>query len=309
MVTGSSSAPGDRAAWEIGGHDTPLTPIDQLEQLASHLDAHYPAPDFTPPWAGGTGDATQADNYCAKLPDRVTSASMVLLGAGLDHSMPGVAFTEGITVTHPAADLAEFIASDLCRPDTWVISLHPGGWWRGSAQALEMQWRPEVAAVANLAGCHALDVDYPLAPEHSVTDMLAAIRRAIAHAQRHGAQHIHLWGYSSGAALATVAAAAATPADAISSLILTHPDFDSLTNLPSELCPDSIPAGSWPRTLLQLATHDEVAPSAHARTVAATNTAHPSTLHVIEYVSHHRICTPEVARQRIRDVAAFITHS
>src|SRR5690625_630442 len=141
----------DNHPWHIGGYDHVMSQEDQLEQLYSHLEAHFPLPDFTPPWKGGSGDPTAADNYSAKLMDRITQSSMMLLGSAVDHAMPGVAFTDGIDVSYPGEGLAQFTPAEKTST-TWIVSFHSGGWWRGSGAALEIQWQPEVAAVANLAG-------------------------------------------------------------------------------------------------------------------------------------------------------------
>ena len=302
----------DNQEWHIGGFDHSMSQEDQLEQLYSHIEAHFPLPDFTPPWKGGAGDPTAADNYSAKLTDRITQSSMMVLGSAVDHSMPGVAFTDGIEVTSPAPGLMQFTPSsqgsssqDGDKPSSsmWIVSFHSGGWWRGSGAALEMQWHPEVAAAANLAGVTALDVDYPLAPEHTVADMVTAGRAAIDHARANGADKIVLWGYSSGGALATLLADDAEAGN-VDALVLTYPDFAALDGLPDNIRREvNLPASSsWPKTYLQIALQDEVANNEVTRATAQG----AGDIHIAEYVSRHRISTPEVARQRVRDIAEFI---
>ena len=109
-----------------------------------------------------------------------------------------------------------------------------------------------------------------------------------------------LWGYSSGAALATLLAD-----ESIDALVLTYPDFAALDGLPEEIRSDTVlpDSRSWPKTYLQIATHDEVVDGAHARTVAQG----AEDLTIAEYVSRHRISTPEVARKRVQDIAEFIS--
>src|SRR5699024_11409157 len=70
-----------------------------------------------------------------------------------------------------------------------------------------------------------------------------------------GAEKIVLWGYSSGAALATLHAD-----ESIDALVLTYPDFAALDGLPEEIRGDTVlpDSRSWPKTYLQIATHDEV---------------------------------------------------
>nr|WP_278722424.1 alpha/beta hydrolase [Corynebacterium accolens] len=268
--------------WHIGGQDRQMSEEEQLEQLVSYIDAHYETPDFRPPWAGG--GSPEADQYCALLPDRITHAAMMVLGTGVDHALPGTAFTEGITV-----ESAEVGA--IFRPSTptgrWAVSLHSGGWWRGDGNALEMQWRPEVAAAAQLSGTTIIDVDYPLAPEHTVEEMVAAVHKAIDYAREQGASHVTTWGYSSGGALAALA-----PADA---LLLTFADFGALANLPDEYRVGYELPETFPQTFVQTATKDEIADR-----VDVPGSVERS------YVSTHRVSTPAVARQRIQDAAEFL---
>ena len=277
--------------WNIGGTDRHLTPEQQLDQLSSYLEVHYPLPDFRPPWAGG--GSPEADRYCALLPDRIVQASMLVLGSAVDHSLPGTAFTDGVTEMESEAG-AIFRPSDADNR-RWAVSLHSGGWWRGDGEALQMQWRPEVAAAAQLSGTTIIDVDYPLAPEHTVAEMVQSVQAAVDYARAHGAEHVTVWGYSSGGALAAL-----VPADA---LLLTFPDFGALAKLPEEIRGDyTLDAhklgASYSRILVQTARQDEIAEKVEI----------PGVEHG-EYVAMHRISTPAVARQRIRDAAEFLKNA
>lgn len=277
------------ADFNVGGLRRTLPPEQQLEQLVSYIDATYPLPDLTPPWAGGDGDPGPGDRYSAKLPDRITHASMLMLGTAVDHSMPGVAFAGGVNTEEVPGGL-------VLRPSVstgrWAISLHSGGWWRGSGEALDFQWRPDVAAAAELSGTTILDLDYPLLPGATLAEANAEVRRALDWIRSQGATSITAWGYSSGAALA------AMQASRVDALVLTFPDLDSVSRLPDSLSGGAqVPEpAQWPRTLVQVALRDEVAtrPSISDETV------------VKEYMSTHRISTPEVARQRVQDVAEFL---
>lgn len=273
--------------WNIGGTDRQLSPEEQLEQLSSYMEVHYPLPDFRPPWAGG--GSPDADRYCALLPDRIVQASMMVLGSAVDHALPGTAFTEGVRVEDSEVG-AIFVPSE---PNgRWAVSLHSGGWWRGDGKALEMQWRPEVAAAAQLSGTTIIDVDYPLAPEHTVAEMVRSVKAAVDYAYSHDAERVTVWGYSSGGALAAL-----VPADA---LLLTFPDFGALAKLPEEirgeyvLDVEKLP-GLYSDILVQTATQDEIAERVEIPGAQTT-----------EYVSMHRISTPAVARQRIKDSAEFL---
>ena len=277
--------------WNIGGTDRQLTPEQQLDQLSSYLEVHYPLPDFRPPWAGG--GSPEADRYCALLPDRIVQASMLVLGSAVDHSLPGTAFTDGVTETE--SEVGAIFSPSEADNRRWAVSLHSGGWWRGDGKALQMQWRPEVAAAAQLSGTTIIDVDYPLAPEHTVAEMVQSVQAAVDYARAHGAEHVTVWGYSSGGALAAL-----VPADA---LLLTFPDFGALANLPEEIRGDyTLDAhklgASYSRILVQTALQDEIAEKVEIP--GAENG---------EYVAMHRISTPAVARQRIRDAAEFLKNA
>lgn len=287
----------EREQFQIGGVDRKLTPEQQLEQLATYIDAHYELPDFTPPWAGGAGDPDPADAYIARLPDRITHASMMMLGSAVDHTMPGVAYPGEVETSEvPEVGGRLFTPSDPT--GAWAISFHSGGWWRGSGEALEMSWRPEVAAAAELSGTIILDLDHPLAPDHSIDEMKSVISQALGYARHHNAASITGWGYSSGAALAALTA---THFDA---LVLTFPDLASVAKLPAEIRGENtVPSpADWPRTLVQIALQDEIA----ARP-AGIDDAEQVT--VAEYVAHHRVSTPAIAREKISDVAEFLRAS
>lgn len=280
------------ADFKVGGVRRTLPQEQQLEQLDSYIGAHYPAPDFTPPWKGG-GDPDPADRYTAQLPDRLTHASMLMLGSAVDHTMPGVAYAGGVEV-EDVADVGGRLFTPSDPTGRWAVSLHSGGWWRGSGEALEHQWRPEVAAAAELSGTIILDLDYPLAPMSTVPEISAAVEAALGWALHHNPVSVACWGYSSGAALA------ALNCSRFDALALTFPDLDSVANLPEEIRGGAVVPGAekWPRTLVQLALQDEIA--ARPEGLGAEH------VEVREYVSKHRISTPEVARERTLGVAEFL---
>lgn len=284
-------------SWNIGGQDQPLPPAQQLEQLLSYLEAHYDAPAFTPPWNGGGGDRWAADNYWAKLPDRITHAALMVLGTGVDHSTPGVAYTAGAEITEvPELAAVQFNGEEST--GHFVIAVHAGRWWHGSGAALEMQWHPEVAAVACLSGATVLDVDYPLAPEHSVPEMTTAVNKAIEYARSQGAASVTVWGQGSGAVLAVLCA---QEADA---LVLSFPDFAGWNALPEEVRGGAeLPAAShWPDFLVQ----QEESGGPEVATAAVINGEGHERGEITRYHARDGISTPETARQRVRDIAEFL---
>lgn len=260
--------------FHIGGNEAGLSPEEQLAQLSWYINEHYPRP---------TEDA-DIDRWVAMLPDRLTHASMLVLGSALDHSMPGVAFTGNVSVLAlPELRAARFTPSNPT--GRWAVSLHGGAFRRGAGIALDNAWRPEVAAAAELSGTTIVDVDYPLLPA-STAEMMGAIEAAIHYTRAQGATHVTAWGASAGAALAVLAS------PLVDALLLTHPQFDAAAINATLPTPDN-----WPRTLIQVGLQDTTV----QRWEAAERVAE-----VREYVAEHLISTPEVARQRVRDVAEFL---
>lgn len=283
-----------RAEFQVGGIDRELPRDQQLEQLASYIYAHYTQPEKNPPWSDQPSDIVAIDTYDAMLPDRITHAAMIMLGAAVDHAMPGVAFPGQITVEdHPT------LAAQIFHPSqpngSWAISLHPGGWWKGSGVALENAWRPEVAAVAELSGTTILDLDYPLVPQANLAEVIESVNQAANWVREQNPSQLFSWGYSSGAALAVLSASL------FDALALTFPHLD-LSMLPEairgEVAFDT--TAPLPARLVQYASNDQIA----SRYPWVESTAH-SDAQIVEYISEHRLSTPEQARKRVKDVAEF----
>ena len=178
LPTGEAGPLNDQGSPEfnVGGVERALSPKEQLEQLVSYMNATYPAPDTTPPWEGGTGDPAEADRYMGHLADRITHASMLMLGSAVDHTMPGVAYTDKIS--QKSCELGEIFGNST----SWIISL-----WDGPHVAKDHFFRPEAAALAQLSGCTVLDVD-------DVGDASSAV----AFARNSGAKTVAVWAFSSG---------------------------------------------------------------------------------------------------------------
>lgn len=137
--------------FNVGGVERSLPPEQQLEQLASYMESSYPVPDAS--------DHDALDRYLAALPDRLTHAAMLMLGSGLDHTMPGVAYGIGVGIQElPEIGACLFTPSGTSEPSgRWAVSVHPGF----GPRAVELYWRPLLAAVAQLSGTTIVDVNNP----------------------------------------------------------------------------------------------------------------------------------------------------
>lgn len=153
--------------FHVGGRDREMPPELQLKQLVSYIEATY--------------DPT-SEQYLALLPDRITHAAMLMLGSGIDQSMPGVAFPGGVEVREVELGTL-FVPSSPTA--TWGISLYDG-----PSNAKENSWRPEVAGVAELSGATMLDVDD-----------LGNVEAAVEFARAQGASKVAVWAFGSAAPL------------------------------------------------------------------------------------------------------------
>lgn len=138
--------------FQVGGVERSLPPTEQLAQLVSYMENSYPVPSST--------DAEAIDRYLAALPDRLTHAAMLMLGSGLDHTMPGVAYgMDAETSELPELGARLFApAGDTTPTGQWAVAVHPEGF---GPRAVEHYWRPLIAAVAQLTGTTILDLDAP----------------------------------------------------------------------------------------------------------------------------------------------------
>lgn len=134
--------------FQVGGVERSLPPKEQLAQIVSYMENSYPVPAST-----DTADADALDRYLAALPDRLTHAAMLMLGSGLDHTMPGVAYGMDVEVRElPELGACVFTPSSG-DGDRWAVALNPGF----GPRATEHHWRPLVAALAELSGTAIVD--------------------------------------------------------------------------------------------------------------------------------------------------------
>lgn len=241
--------------FQVGGVERSLPDALQLDQLVSYIEATYDA---------------SAENYLALLPDRITHASMLMLGSAVDHTMPGVAYAGEVDVK-PCQWGEVFVPS---KPTgAWAVSLYAG-----SDTARDYAWRPDVAAAAELSGVTILDVDDPRDS--------AAVAQAMAHAAQQAgpASTVAVWAFGEAAALVPAGAGA---------YALTFP-----TALPTTVPARAAHSGG---TLVQVATRDTNVPRVDADAARAVGGAE-----VVEYHSTRDIATPAESRRKVRNVAAFL---
>ena len=163
------------ADFQVGGVERSLPPEEQLAQIVSYMENSYPVPTGSDAHA----DADASDRYLAALPDRLTHAAMLMLGSGLDHTMPGVAYGMAVDARElPELGAYVFTPAGASENRRWAVALNPGF----GPRATEHHWRPLVAALAQLSGTTIIDaeadnldsvLDY-IAQQHATTIAIIA---------------------------------------------------------------------------------------------------------------------------------------
>lgn len=310
-----------------------LSPAQQLDQLASFLQVHYPEI-----WGAvmGPGLDTQeeTEQAVARLADVLPHTSQLVLGGALDHSMPGVAFTaQGpamIELSDRAVMFMPTCADERTMPARCVLSVHGGPGWHGSGVELDVWWRPTAAAIAQLAGVPVVDVDYRL-PAHQVADPsrpkgwsvqvrphgVAEAVQDLRDALRTGVDtlatrvpHIaagdvawSLLAFGSGTGLALRTGVS------WERVVAQHARWDAY----GDPQPDGVPrpgdAAGKPlagaKVLLQVGSRDTVATAVEESQRWAVD-AGAAQVEVAQYEAFHVVSTPEQARRHAEDAAAFL---
>lgn len=212
--------------FQVGGVERSLPDALQLDQLVSYIEASYD---------------TAAANYLALLPDRITHASMLMLGSAVDHSMPGVAYAGAVEVRE--SEWGQVFVPSV-PTGAWAVSLYSG-----TATARDHAWRPDVAAAAELSGVTIIDVDDP----RDAAGLDAALAQASEQAGREKLSAVAVWAFGEAAALVPAGAGA---------YALTFP-----TEVPA--C-----ARESAALLVQVATRDEVAQRPDASDVMEYHSTH-----------------------------------
>lgn len=162
----------------------PLTPAEQVSQLSDYFEDNYPELFHSLIADEGAqyraqGDAVPPDliatteSLWARFPDLLTHASLLVLGAGLDHRMPHVAqlkpetqVSEWAHITPELPALPEGIRAQVIKPSNptgqLAISLHGGPGWFGDGASHDFLWMPLFAAIAEQSGTTIVDLTFPL---------------------------------------------------------------------------------------------------------------------------------------------------
>ncbi|MEH0147838.1 alpha/beta hydrolase [Corynebacterium sp. Q4381] len=207
--------------FQVGGVERSLPDALQLDQLVSYIESTYDS---------------SAPNYLALLPDRITHASMLMLGSAVDHTMPGVAYAGAVDVQTSEWGQV-FVPSEPT--GAWAVTLYAG-----PDTARDYAWRPDVAATAELSGVTIIDVDNPLDA--------AAVEAALAHAADESGSAAAVWAFGETAPLVPEGAGA---------YALTFP-----TGVPAHARQGAV--------LVQVATRDEVATPPEISGVAEYHSTH-----------------------------------
>lgn len=232
-ISGFDARPGYDAASE--GFTPVTTDEGKLRQLVEYLEEHVPAYADTVaiPWEGTADEIAAArataNDRAARMPDHIVHASMLVLGAGVDHTLPFVAyggssasFSDGV-VAGVAGDVPVRVFVPTEPTGAVVVAAHGGAWWMGDGTSRDCAFGPDCAALAQRSGAVVVDVDFRLAPEHpmpaAAEDLAAVVRWVAAQAAAPAgerdrvlsdapvdASKIVLWGRSSGGHACVIAA-------------------------------------------------------------------------------------------------------
>lgn len=313
---------------------TPVTTDEgKLRQLIEYLEEHVSAyrTRASIPWTGTPEEVgaarAEANDRAARLPDAIVHSSMLVLGAGVDHTLPFVAY-DGASCRIDDLDAAGvpvrvFVPSDPT--GAVVVAAHGGAWWMGDGSARDGAFGPDCAALAQRSGAVVIDVDYRLAPEHrmpaAAEDIASVVRwvRTGPTADIAADAPVALWGRSSGAHACVIAAGALADAGVeLSLLALTAPSLDLRGRSPVMLraifghddatdpavSPILGDVGALPPVHVQLGTMDDTVAGGEVLVGKLRDAGKPATLS--SFLATHRVAVPAVQRARTTDLARRI---
>lgn len=313
----------------MAGHDK-LSPRQQLTQLLDYFEDCYPEifrSLTTDEGAGVTGDELTelkdaTERMWARVPDLITHCSLLVLGAGLDQSMPGVAFLKIGPDASPVT--VGGLTGTLLRPSqptgAVAVSLHGGPGWFGDAESHDQLWLPLFAALAEKSGVTVVDLLYPLPGygEGTVEERTRLMEDAVAAAFGEVAESAaELVGEGAGSA-----AGAGAGADRVG-LITFGSGFTAARQVLENreeafllAMTPRIPAGAGSDdgfdpdlhgvpTLVSMASEDSRGTAAEA--VREFFLPRTDDLDYREYLSEHIIGVPDVWRRRVSDDAEWLS--
>lgn len=331
---------------------TPVTTDEgRLRQLVEYLEEHVPA--FTDtvaiPWEGTAEEVaaarSKANDRAARMPDYIVHTSMLVLGAGVDHTLPFVAyggssasFSDGV-VAGVAGDVPVRVFVPTQPTGAVVVAAHGGAWWMGDGTSRDGAFGPDCAALAQRSGAVVVDVDFRLAPEHpmpaAAEDLAAVVRWVAAQAAAPAgerdavladapidASKIVLWGRSSGGHACVIAAKQLAGGDGAAprpaSVALSAPSLDlrgrSKTMLRAVFGTEDATDPAVSPALGDVSFLDDV--YVQVGTADTTVAGSPElvkkvreaggTAELDEYLATHGVAQPSVQRARITDLARHI---
>lgn len=166
----------------------PLTAKQQLEQLNNFFEDNYPEifsslvtdegaryKEQSCPVPAELVDDTE--RMWARVPDLLAHSSLLVLGAGLDHRMPHVAYTSQVQAAPWSKQyraLPDGVAGTVLTPPNptgaVAVSLHGGPGWFGDGASHDQFWLPLFASIAERSGVTIVDLTYPL-PGYGAWDL------------------------------------------------------------------------------------------------------------------------------------------
>lgn len=298
----------DETNIEHSGDFIPVTTDEgRLRQLVDYLEEHVTAfseaPSMEPPESEIQAGRDRVNDVLARRDDSVVHAAMLVLGAGVNHMLPMVAYLRPETSWEDIALQAggHITTATVFTPSqptgACVIALHGGPWWAGDGVARENIFSPDCAALAERSGAIVVDLDYRLGPEHSTDAAVIDIREALVWARSHEGidqNKVVLWANDASAQPALAAA----PEAAL--FAVTNPVLPS-----GGVTADSL---SHIQALhVQTGTHDVVTSGAAELLRAAEQKGIPATSE--SFLSTHEVIPPAERRKRLTDLARVILES
>lgn len=301
---------------EHSGDFIPVTTDEgRLRQLVDYLEEHVSSfsdvPSTEPPEGASAAEVQEArealNDALARRDDAVVHAAMLVLGAAVNHTLPMVAYVrpetswEDIVLGENLTTATVFTPSEPT--GACVVALHGGPWWAGDGVARENVFSPDCAALAERSGAVVVDVDYRLAPEHSLPDAVADINAALSWTRGQAGidtDKIVLWAND---ASAETALTAVGEGEEVALLALTNPVTGGSV-FDRSVASGNLAQGGALSLYVQSGSHDTVAVDVPELVAAAENAEIP--VSTDSYLATHDVIPPAERRRRLTDLARTI---